>query len=314
LPLDTDTVYVLQSAYVSLVNQNKQKKVTVTDVVQKAKVSRGTFYIYYDSIEYLKKDIERRLFDDMRQCSQHTESGREALRNQLDKVGNYTLLNRDLFYIFLVYDKDTEFIEKYKRFIKNNIITFCKGCKELNPVAMEYIAIAILSIVTYWVGFDSITINDITTKATINRATFYAHFPDKYALLDTIISENFIEILRQKISPDSVMSNSLLASLVESVCEYFEVAEKTCKGYECVLDLMSKEIVFQLTEIIFTLLDKKAPDTNEGKILAKLTASMVSTSIYIAVHQWEKSGRPISRKLLIDLIIKFESSGISQFF
>lgn len=47
-------------------------------------------------------------------------------------------------------------------------------------------------------SIESITINDITSIATINRATFYAHFPDKYALLDTIISENFIEILHQK--------------------------------------------------------------------------------------------------------------------
>ena len=30
-------------------------------------------------------------------------------------------------------------------------------------------------------GFASISIQDITERATVNRATFYAHFPDKYA-------------------------------------------------------------------------------------------------------------------------------------
>lgn len=33
-------------------------------------------------------------------------------------------------------------------------------------------------------SFEQITVKDITEQATINRATFYAHFVDKYALLD----------------------------------------------------------------------------------------------------------------------------------
>lgn len=159
-------------------------------------------------------------------------------------------------------------------------------------------------------SFESITVNDITSIATINRATFYAHFPDKYALLDTIISESFVDILHRKILPDTVLSDSMLANLAESVCEYFEIAENTCKGYDSVLHLMSREIIFQLTEIISPLLTKHTTDTCEAKTLAKLTASMVSTSIYIAVHEWEISGRPVPQKLLIDSIIAFESSGI----
>lgn len=35
--------------------------------------------------------------------------------------------------------------------------------------------------------FDKITIQNLTERAQINRATFYAHFQDKYELLDEII-------------------------------------------------------------------------------------------------------------------------------
>lgn len=46
--------------------------------------------------------------------------------------------------------------------------------------------------------FYTITINDITQKATINRATFYAHFQDKYALLETLLSDAFFGVCYQE--------------------------------------------------------------------------------------------------------------------
>lgn len=42
-------------------------------------------------------------------------------------------------------------------------------------------------------NFNSITIQNITEQATINRATFYAHFQDKYALLESLLSDAFME-------------------------------------------------------------------------------------------------------------------------
>lgn len=38
-------------------------------------------------------------------------------------------------------------------------------------------------------GFDHITVQDITERAEINRATFYRHYQDKYDLLDKIVDE-----------------------------------------------------------------------------------------------------------------------------
>src|SRR6478752_4286669 len=38
-------------------------------------------------------------------------------------------------------------------------------------------------------GFAAVTVRYIAERADVNRGTFYAHFPDKYALLDLAIRE-----------------------------------------------------------------------------------------------------------------------------
>ncbi|HEY4399188.1 MAG TPA: TetR family transcriptional regulator [Lactobacillaceae bacterium] len=51
-------------------------------------------------------------------------------------------------------------------------------------------------------SFDSITVSEIVKRALINRATFYAHFHDKYDLLDSTIgslTDNVFEIPAQKL-------------------------------------------------------------------------------------------------------------------
>jgi AcrR family transcriptional regulator len=42
-------------------------------------------------------------------------------------------------------------------------------------------------------NFESVSVQDVTDKAQINRATFYAHFQDKYALLDFSIQQMFMQ-------------------------------------------------------------------------------------------------------------------------
>src|SRR5579864_344430 len=47
--------------------------------------------------------------------------------------------------------------------------------------------------------FASITVQDIAERATLNRATFYAHFEDKYELVDSIIREQFQKEVASKV-------------------------------------------------------------------------------------------------------------------
>src|SRR5271165_2806730 len=47
-------------------------------------------------------------------------------------------------------------------------------------------------------AFDKISVQDITDYATLNRATFYDHYTDKFALLEAMVGCRFHQLLAQR--------------------------------------------------------------------------------------------------------------------
>src|SRR5262245_9279035 len=69
--------------------------------------------------------------------------------------------------------------------------------------------------------FDDITVQDIAARATVNRATFYAHFVDKYALVDEMIREGFALMLNQRTATAAGSTKEHLQRLMLAVCDYW---------------------------------------------------------------------------------------------
>ena len=76
-------------------------------------------------------------------------------------------------------------------------------------------------------SFESISVQDVAERATVNRATFYAHFTDKFALLDAIVREDVAESLAKGdpiAEPDPRRMLQILAKCV------FTFVGQHCKG------------------------------------------------------------------------------------
>src|SRR5579883_3517635 len=71
-------------------------------------------------------------------------------------------------------------------------------------------------------GFLAMTIQDIADRATVNRGTFYAHYPDKYALLDELIHDQFQALLKKSLPPEACWNMQTLRLLMKIVLEHFE--------------------------------------------------------------------------------------------
>jgi AcrR family transcriptional regulator len=68
--------------------------------------------------------------------------------------------------------------------------------------------------------FEEISVQDITEAATLNRATFYDHYDDKFALLECMVGTQFHNLLaKRKVQYDGTCPGALSA-LVLAVCDY----------------------------------------------------------------------------------------------
>ena len=77
-------------------------------------------------------------------------------------------------------------------------------------------------------NFESISVQDVTDKAQINRATFYAHFQDKYALLDYSITQMFREEIEKRTLNVCHYSPDNLRNLIMAVGDFLSRLHHDC--------------------------------------------------------------------------------------
>ena len=77
-------------------------------------------------------------------------------------------------------------------------------------------------------GFESISVQDVTDKAQVNRATFYAHFPDKYALLDYSIQKMFMAEIEKRTLNVCTYNSDNLRNLILAVVEFISRIHTGC--------------------------------------------------------------------------------------
>src|ERR1700678_3836906 len=73
-------------------------------------------------------------------------------------------------------------------------------------------------------AFEDISIQDIADEATLNRGTFYLHYPDKNALLQAMTESRFRDLIERR-GISFTDCNGALRAIALGVCDY--LAETT---------------------------------------------------------------------------------------
>ena len=148
-------------------------------------------------------------------------------------------------------------------------------------------------------SFESISVQDIAERATVNRATFYAHFQDKFALLDVVIRDALQQYLAAN-DPDPMASDvrSLLSAVAKSAFGFVE-AHGRCK--------VDRDFEPQF---------ERAMEAELGKFLSPrftpCTAHVIATAIVGSAMRWRAGGRKEPADRLVREIVDILSDGVAK--
>jgi AcrR family transcriptional regulator len=104
-------------------------------------------------------------------------------------------------------------------------------------------------------GFDQISVQDIAERSTLNRATFYDHFPDKFALLEAMIGERLGKAVEARMDHEAPTCEKSLRSLILAVCDFHTDLLAGCDSHRrqfepiaesCVRNILSQSILRDL--------------------------------------------------------------------
>lgn len=139
-------------------------------------------------------------------------------------------------------------------------------------------------------SFDTITVHDIAERATVNRATFYAHFVDKYALVDATLGISFTEMLVDRLLDDAPLNEETVRILIVAICDFQRNISRQCaRAYREFESTLEPRIITYLHEIVRACLERTPLSAAGNDQMREATAAIASWSIYGAALHWHKA-------------------------
>jgi AcrR family transcriptional regulator len=149
--------------------------------------------------------------------------------------------------------------------------------------------------------FEDISVQEIADEATLNRATFYLHYPDKSALLRAMTAERFRDLIDRR-GVSFTNCDGALRAIALGVCDY--LAETTgCPAQLSKMPLESS--IIPVVEDMF----REGADHHPVKpgVDPELLATAAAWAIFGAARGWYQTPNRISAEEMagkIEMMVK----------
>src|SRR5579863_6710239 len=153
-------------------------------------------------------------------------------------------------------------------------------------------------------SFDDISVQDITETATVNRATFYDHYTDKYALLEAMVAGGFHKFLNdRKVSYDGSCA-SAAGPIALAACDYLREchsSEDACRKQTAFEPLIDAAIINAIRRV---LLGGVTHAASASEFQPEMIATTASWAIYGAVKQWFNTANRPPAEAVVPVILR----------
>jgi AcrR family transcriptional regulator len=149
--------------------------------------------------------------------------------------------------------------------------------------------------------FDTISVQDIAESATINRATFYDHYPDKFALLECTVGSRFNELLAERGVTFNSSCTSALKAMVLGVCDFIASSQLLCSERPGQMEPHMESAVIAVVRRM--LLEGLEKHPSSAPVSPQMIATTASWAMYGAAKQWAQTpNRPPSHEI-VDTVV-----------
>ncbi|MGC9197945.1 MAG: TetR/AcrR family transcriptional regulator [Acidobacteriaceae bacterium] len=136
--------------------------------------------------------------------------------------------------------------------------------------------------------FDKLSVQEITDVAGVNRATFYAHYPDKFALLECMIADRFQSLIAERGVVFDGSCDAALQGIALGVCDFLTQSLRQGGGAASpragqLPPHMESAIIAVVRRMLLEGIRKNPP---QGVYSPELLASTASWAIYGAAREW----------------------------
>jgi AcrR family transcriptional regulator len=134
-------------------------------------------------------------------------------------------------------------------------------------------------------SFDEISVQDITEAATVNRATFYDHYTDKFALLEAMVAGGFHEFLDERQVRYDAGCPSAVGAIVRATCDFLTQVHSrgACDRQTAFEPLMDAAMVKAIHRLLIEGLQRAETPT---ALPLEMVAAAASAAICGGVKQW----------------------------
>ncbi len=155
-------------------------------------------------------------------------------------------------------------------------------------------------------SFDEVSVQDITDAATVNRATFYDHYTDKFSLLDAMVGGGFHKLLHDRAVRFDGSCPSAAGAVILAAGDYLtqmETGDGACQRQSAFQPLVDAAIV----RAIGRVLAEGIPGAEGGTAIGpgrEIVAAAASWALYGAVKEWFRMERRVPAEEMVGMVLE----------
>jgi len=153
-------------------------------------------------------------------------------------------------------------------------------------------------------GLTAASIQEIAERANVSRGTFYAHYADKYALIDALAREEFQRSVSAMFSLTSPWNRKTLHLLIQTVLEYFKSVYQRHRLSRDIASIIERATHEELYELLLTWLKQGRNEEIRSRVPTETMVQVMSWAIFGAAVQWSQEITTISSEQMAHNVLQ----------